>query len=404
VGTVASVALLGHTTRTLPFLYLSLALFVLVYLVARRDRLAPSIASYVTSPAHAWRWAFLVWAIASLLWTARSGLSLSRAGTVLQIQVLGWVFFDAALSGRTRWVAVGVFVSAVVGAALVLPAGGILASAGRASGIFGNPNGLAAVSLLGLCAFLSLGPSLRSRVWTTLAHVGALIIIAAIIASASRKGAMGVAVVWTCALAFRETRKVALIHVALAVAAGLLLYASSPSFRSYWATAVERSASVARLWTSMSVGSLSVAERARYVREGFRLMWGSPLLGYGLDSFAWISNEGRCSHSNFVELGVSLGIPGLLLYYGVHAAILTRAFAARAWRTIEGRFAVIVVVAALSLDVGMISYSEKLPSLLLILLAGWVSASARASAPRRAGAAAGAPGPRGPRPARRRTT
>lgn len=376
IGTVASVMLLGHTTRTLPFLYASLSLFVIVYFAAQWDRAAQSLAHYVTSRTLMWRWAFVVWAVASLLWTTRTGLSLGRATTLLQIQVLGWILFDAALSGEGRWIVVAVFMSAVVGAAVILPAAFLLDSHQRARGIFGNPNGVAMASLFGLCAFLSIAPSLRSRVWGVVSHLGALAVVAAIVASASRKGMLGAAVVWASSLVFSGTRRHALVHAGLAASLGLLLYAAGEPFRSYWAIAVGRSALVTRLWTSLSVRSISLTERARFAKEGLRLMWRSPLLGHGLESFVWVSNEGSCSHNNFAELGVSLGIPGILLYYGLHSAVLVRSVITRAWRTVVGRFAILAIVAMLFLDVGMISYFEKLPSLLLIFFAGWVGAKA----------------------------
>src|SRR5690606_32253872 len=57
----------------------------------------------------------------------------------------------------------------------------------------------------------------------------------------------------------------------------------------------------------------------------------NPLIGTGLDNFRDINTGlfdevGTYSHSNYLEIAVSTGIPGLLLYCSIYALILTKLF------------------------------------------------------------------------------
>lgn len=395
-GILASVVLLGHIESfVLPF-YAVLLVSVLGYLFARGSDSFATMVRYFASPILRWRWAFVVWAILSLLWTSRGELSIGRATTLVEIQILGWVFYDAAQNGHTRWILLALFVSAFVGSASALASGAPVEGMKRVEGIFGNPNILAVIALLGLTAFYSGGLSFRSRAVTVVLHVMAIVLIATVVATASRKGVAGIVLLWAGAFLMRETRRRAGVSLVLALAAGIALVSVSREFQFYWQQALVRMASISTFWSSISVGSISIAQRSRFIEEGLALFAQSPIIGHGLESFRWLSNEGAYSHSNLVELGVSLGLVGVVLYYGMHASLFLQSVALRVWRLPEGRFVVVSLLVMLLMDVGTVSYFLKLPSLLLILAAGcvessWISERGVAAEPRVGRAVGGVP-------------
>ena len=75
------------------------------------------------------------------------------------------------------------------------------------------------------------------------------------------------------------------------------------------------------LFRSYFSGDLNVSDmnRMRFIEEGLLLIKERPVLGWGLANFAYVSGEGVYSHNNFVEVWVSTGIFGFLIYYSMYA-------------------------------------------------------------------------------------
>lgn len=73
--------------------------------------------------------------------------------------------------------------------------------------------------------------------------------------------------------------------------------------------------------TSYFSGDLNVSDmnRMRFIEKGLLLIKDRPVLGWGLANFAYVSGEGVYSHNNFVEVWVSTGIVGFLIYYSMYA-------------------------------------------------------------------------------------
>ena len=78
-----------------------------------------------------------------------------------------------------------------------------------------------------------------------------------------------------------------------------------------------------------------------------------------------------------VALGVSLGVVGIVLYYGLHAALLWRASLRQNRGEVLGRFVLLFVPLMILLDLVTVSFYMKLPTLLLITCAGWVCRETR---------------------------
>jgi O-antigen ligase len=371
-GIVGCVVLLGYTPRTQPYFYNLLAVFSIIYVLARGENLFRSLLAYLTSRTLMWRWAFLAWAIASLFWSSRGGVTIDRAVTLIEIQILGLLFFDAAkYLGQTRWILSTVFVCSAAGAAFAL-AEGIAAGDLRPRGFFGNTNVMALISLIGLAAFYSgaaLGDSIRRRM---VSHVLGLVLVAGIVSSACRKGIAGVPFLWAGAALFTRTRARAALAAGLTLLVGSGLLGAVPTLRAYWYMSLSRMLAATSSMSSLAGIDRSFTQRVRFIRKGISLMAESPLIGRGLDSFHWLSVEGMYAHNNYIEIGVAVGLIGLALFYGFYAALFISSSRSENRRTPAGRFFLLFIAVTALLEVGFVSFYMKLPALLLITCAGWV--------------------------------
>ena len=374
-GVVISVVLLGYISETQMAFYALIGLSLIVYLLARGEELAVSILDYLTSRRVFWRWAFVAWAILSLVWTTRGRLSVDRAITLVEIQVVGLVFFDAAKNlGLTKWILNCVFGCTVFAAAHAVTTEDPTVVQ-RLAGLYASPNVLGMFSVIGLSIFIA-GASRRRGALASLGLYGAaLVLLVGIVASSSLKGLLGLGLICVLGMVFAVSRVRSLTFVGVATGLGALLVMFVEPLRVVWYHALYR-AEIALMGVGTSVGvNQSTVERARFIRKGLDLIAESPVFGRGLDTFRWLSGEGTYAHNNVVELGVALGIVGIVLYYGLHLSILGAA--ARRWRTDDfvWRFIAIAVPTLLLLDIAVVSYASKLSTLLIIMSAGWLERS-----------------------------
>ena len=73
-----------------------------------------------------------------------------------------------------------------------------------------------------------------------------------------------------------------------------------------------------RLESYFSVtGNTSDNIRAELIRFGLKLFMENPLLGYGLNNYHLFHWSGVYSHNNYIEVLVSLGIIGFIIYYSI---------------------------------------------------------------------------------------
>jgi len=371
-GMTAAIVVFGYTAVTLRPFYALLIVSAGVYVLARGERLFVPLLRYLTSPLMRWRWAFLLWAAASLFWTTRTGSSVDRVVTLLQIHTIGFLFYDAVRElGLGRWVMRNIFAwtaLAVLGALV----SGVGTASGRLTGFYGNPNVLSIAALMGLAVFAS-GTSLGRGVWGRVAtQLAGLVLVAGVAASSSRKGLVGVPLVWILGLLGSRSRKRVAIQIALVAAIGAAGVMAIEPLRDLWQFVIVRVSDLFVSLTSRSGGTRSVVERATFAKEGIALIGRSPLFGHGIGSFRWLAGQGRYAHNNMIDLGVGLGLVGVALYYALHAAVVFRAlFAGERGRAIR-RFALVFVPTFLVLDVGVVSYYMKGPAMLLIVCAAWL--------------------------------
>lgn len=112
----------------------------------------------------------------------------------------------------------------------------------------------------------------------------------------------------------------------------------------------------------------STRVRMHMITTGIEFFKESPWLGYGIDNFKQlyyeVANDFRYSHNNYVEILVSFGVIGTLLYYIGLAYVLLKTFNSRNRYLI---FAFVFVITSLIIDYGLVSYSSYLIQFFIVL-------------------------------------
>ena len=371
-GIVASVVLLGYVPETQTLFYGLMGAFLAAYAVARGGAIVRVGAAYVTSRTAVWRWLFLAWAVLSLLWVGRSGTSFDRAVTLFEIYAVGLVMYDAGrYLGLAAPLLVVVFASGAIGVvwsfSRMSPFG-----TPRLAGIYGNPNMLAVTSLVALAAFHSGRAWSRGAARAAVGHLLALVLLGGIVATSSIKGVAGIACLWIVSAFLQGSRRRVVMQAGIAIVAGAVAMRFLDAFRAYWDRTVVRLHLMLVSLSSGAGGAISFVKRARFVRRGVELFEEAPVFGRGLGSFRWLSDEGTYAHNNYVDLGVALGVVGLVLYYGFYLVLLRRAWALENRNHDVARFVLVFVPLMFLVDLGAVSYYMKLPTLVALIAAGWL--------------------------------
>jgi O-antigen ligase len=199
--------------------------------------------------------------------------------------------------------------------------------AGPIGGIFGNPNDLALnmVTFLPLAGIVAL--SRHRPAWRRLVAAGiATLMMATIVLTRSRGGALGLAVA-LAALLFLG-RKVRPGFVIIAI---LALVAAAPLLPgSFWArmNSIVDADEDARLYTG------SRAARSAVMQEGINTFLDHPLTGVGVGQFKNYNPPGRQqpwleTHNAMIQVAAETGIVGLLLFLFLILRAATAAVSAR---------------------------------------------------------------------------
>jgi O-antigen ligase len=246
-------------------------------------------------------------------------------------------------------------------------------SDGRVFGTLGNSNlfGLALLASLGILIYFIF--SVKSLILKLLLSPVVLFCFNMLLETGSRKGVLGgivlVILMFSGKLFFlsrsRQISK-ALAYLAIAffgvVSAGTYIVSSKHYHR------------IERLFKAVEDDSMSgagISERGRLdlIDRGVSQAFKDPVLGIGLDNFRNIdgglmSSVGTYSHSNYIEIMVSTGLLGFLLFYLFHYFLLLKIFRLRKMAGINERsdlffFVATVIIVHLMYDFAMVSYYEK---------------------------------------------
>lgn len=113
--------------------------------------------------------------------------------------------------------------------------------------------------------------------------------------------------------------------------------------------------------TSFLSGEFDVSDQIRMnlIETGKSLIWEKPLIGYGLGHFKYISGYSVYSHNNFIELAVSLGIIGFVIYYIPFVYSLFKLLKDLKNKNIKSMFMFVLVMLNFVLGYGAVQFYEK---------------------------------------------
>ncbi len=204
--------------------------------------------------------------------------------------------------------------------------GALLREGKRATSILANPNYLGVLAVYGMFAIAYLWHRMRRR-YRLLLLIPAAMDLALIVISASRKAFLAMTVFAVLYLLLCNAgvakRKIRLLFgmVVLVVA------------MSYLMDYVRENTYLGRRWEKLETNEDLGEGRETLIDEGWERTLGSPLIGIGLANFQMVSDEGQVTHSDYIEVLVSSGFPGLILYLIPYFIILRRVLRIR--RTTE---------------------------------------------------------------------
>ena len=107
----------------------------------------------------------------------------------------------------------------------------------------------------------------------------------------------------------------------------------------------------------------STRVRRNMIEVGLSLIKEKPLMGYGADTYRYISGYGMYSHNNFIELLVGIGVIGTLVYYFNYFYIILKLKNKRKFKFTNAALAFIVML--LSMEYGLVSYYDELYHMLI---------------------------------------
>ncbi len=108
----------------------------------------------------------------------------------------------------------------------------------------------------------------------------------------------------------------------------------------------------------------STLERKEYIQRGLEFFSNHPFKGIGIDTFRYY--YGGYSHNNFVELLLGVGLIGEILYYSIFVLLFVKIYHMNNRNLKIYLFS--IVFAILMIDMGSVSYYDKLILLMLIYI------------------------------------
>jgi O-antigen ligase len=329
-----------------------------------------------------YRFIFLwfLWAILASVFATNIDASIDKVITLIQVLLVSVAIFSVVVwqdSGRPYWTSF--IIASIISSAITLAnPSDYIGIDGRIAGTVGNSNLFSVVLNVGLAASITFSVTFPKVRYRPLFFGASVFLFYMIAETGSRKGMVGSMLTIFCVFLILAAymRKQSTAMFVSVIAVGLILVVGAGTFlaTSQHAERLEGLATAAQTGDA-SQGDNSLAIRAALIRRGIDQALEHPILGIGLDNFSslrmgLIGTTGEYSHSNYIEILVSTGIPGLLLYVSMYVVLMSRLFALRLCiyqRDMVGPYAICValVIVTTAFDFAMVSYYEKIQWLIL---------------------------------------
>lgn len=181
-----------------------------------------------------------------------------------------------------------------------------------------------------------------------------------ILASQSKKAILCVLVGIFIMLALRYRKKRFAGLIVLLIAVFLLIYLTRlPIFESIlyrFTSAFETTAT-----GGAQISDWSTYNRIIMIQRGIDLFKQKPFLGYGIDTYQFVSGMGGYSHNNYVELLANNGLIGTIAYYWVYLyATIKLLKMVTKYNKEKAALLLVIIVSTLLLDYGEVSYYNKM--------------------------------------------
>lgn len=325
--------------------------------------------------------AWFLLAIVSCIFSSHIEVSLMRAVTVAQVSIVGFMVTNILIWNRSTHF----YTMAMIGAALAsvvmatVTPGTFATMDGRVYGTMGNANTYGVMLSVALVLSLITALDARNIVIKVVLFGVAVVIASMMLQTGSRKamiaglllggGLTCIAYLYKSGVAKFRSLFVAMIIVASLVLVGITFLVSSD----FWFR-IEQG--MAAFNGGLGATDQSVIGRLSLARMAVEISMENPLIGIGLDAFRLERGAntgmaiGTYSHSNYLEILVSTGIVGFVLYFSIYLLWFRKLYAFRRHLRSPASFrryttVMVVVTMITAMDVAMVSYHEKFIWLIL---------------------------------------
>ena len=333
---------------------------------------------------------WFTWSILSLLGAINQDIAFNKIITLFQVLSISYAVFNLIIWQKSvtgYWIII-IFAALAASAFVFVNPNSYIGLDGRVHGTVGNANLLAVVLIAGMLASLVYVITLKNIFYRIVAMIIATFLFYMIIETGSRKGMLGGIVLSFVIMSIITLHlyRVSKGKCFLTIIVGLTIVigASVYILNSQHAHRLTRLSSVIEKG-SMSGAAKSESGRVKLYQIAFDVGLKNPVFGIGLDNFREIrsgktfgSKVGTYAHSNYMEVMVSTGIIGLMIYISIYVSMLFKLFRLRKaifQKELVGGYALASSLLAMFiiLDFAMVSYSEKISCFILAGLIAQIS-------------------------------
>lgn len=116
---------------------------------------------------------------------------------------------------------------------------------------------------------------------------------------------------------------------------------------------------IKKSFVNITVDASSTLKRMDMIKKAKQMFLEKPIFGWGIGAFAKYSGYGYYCHNNYMELLVSGGIIGFIIYYGYIGIILFRSLFYR--KSAYSDLLYILILSILIIDMGTVNFYSRIP-------------------------------------------
>ncbi len=313
---------------------------------------------------------FSAFAISSVFWTVDPVTSGNKAKTLILLTINNIIMYNifkrydignAFLNG----IILGSFVNYLI-AFDILHLSMPTYLGYRFFGTMGNPNALSITMVLSVSASIIYLEQDIDRKYKILNLLNIILALYLIILTVSRTGLiLGFFIAGVYAISMMKSLKrfLYLLSVVLGFIGYIIFFTDTEKIVKYLQDVYIRLANVVETLAGEAM-ERSTLERKEYIEKGLEFFSNHPFGGIGIDTFRYY--YGGYSHNNFVELLLGVGLIGEILYYSIFIFLFIKIY--HIYKKNLKIYLFAITFAILLVDMGSVSYYDKLILLMLIYI------------------------------------